>query len=159
MSVRNLLPALHRFSIRVPNSKDDFPLINLKEMDVKSIEVDFHLSGLDKLIDPISGERLPFYIYLFFFHHKGGNEAEILSSADFYCDENKLEIGNFSIITPLKLPDDIESLVDDFTYNFFSIELLHSPKEIEDGSDLNFLLNIPDNRLFQSKVAIVSVDF
>ncbi|WP_339147624.1 hypothetical protein [Sutcliffiella sp. BMC8] len=158
MSVENLLPALHTFTLRNPNNKQDF-LINLKEMDGQCLEVKFDLSGLDKLVNPITGKRVPFYLYLFLFHQKGGKEVEILSSASFYCDENKLEIGNLGMETPLKLPEDIESLIGDFTNNFFSIELLYSPKELEDGSDLNLLLNNPESRLFKSKVAIISEEY
>lgn len=156
MSSLNMMPAIQRITIRSNNEHENSSSIRLEEDGPTEITVGFTLNGLRKLIYPITEEKSTFYIYILLTYNDGGRDFEILSSSEFHFKENHLEHDHLQIFTHLAIPyrrDYIE--YEDFVENYYSLYIIYSEKEAEDGSDINFMLNNPGFIMFQTKLNII----
>jgi|SRR5690625_1039575 len=153
MSTVNLSPGIHNVRIYAPNKEDDNFEISLNKKQNNKIHVEFYLTGLSKLKDPIDDNLNPFYLYVLLSFHNGGKDINFISSADIYCDEKILKQNNALFTTIVDVPGDLVYDEEDFLWNYYCLDIVYSPTSAEDGSDLYNLLR--SEKLFSSKLNVI----
>ncbi len=145
-------------NVFITNDKDEGPILVLEKHGDNKVHLNFTLTGMMALKEPINDRLQTFYLYIFLTYQHGGRETEVISSSQIHCDTDILESETLSFTTTLTIPAKNLYLNRDFIRNYYSIKIAYVEKEAEDGADLNYLLNGIDNSLFQTKLNIVLKD-
>lgn len=153
MTINSFLPGINHISITSGNTNESNTKIKLKQNEVTFINLSFTLTGLNKLIDPFNQKR-PFYIYIFLAYQDGGRNFEIISSSQYYCDEESLQNEEVKFVTTLEIPRDWSNSFEDFIAHFYNLNIVYSEDEAQDGSDINSLYFHPANSLLHTKLNI-----
>ena len=155
MTSMDLFPAIHSVSIRSSKEDGDNNVIKFEKEGDTEIILNFSLTGMNKIIIPITNIRPTFYLYIYLAYQNGGKDFEIISSADIYCDEDLINYENLNFETVLDIPAN-KIYSEDFILNFYYLNIAYSERAVEDGSDINTLLHRQDNSLFRTKLNITS---
>lgn len=145
-------------NVFITNDKEEGPILVLEKHKDNEIHLNFTLTGMMALREPLNENLKTFYLYIFLTYQHGGRETEVISSAQIHCNEDILESETLSFTTTLTVPAENLYSNRDFVWNYYSVKIAYIEKEAEDGSDLNYLLNGIDNSLFQTKLNIVTKD-
>jgi hypothetical protein len=154
MTSMNILPGVHHISITSSKEKEKSPIIQFESKGDTEIAIAFTLTGLKKLINPVTLNKMPFYIYIFLVYQNGGKNFEVISSTQFHCNKNHLNHDSLYFHTTLDIPKDKCFPDLDFVWNYYSIEIVYSETEAQDASDINYMFNNPGNSLFRAKLNI-----
>ncbi|GGB61309.1 hypothetical protein GCM10011409_43190 [Lentibacillus populi] len=145
-------------NVFITNDKNEGPILVLEKLTDNKIHLNFTLTGMMALKEPINEKLQTFYLYIFLTYQHGGRETEVISSSQIYCDKDILESETLNFTTTLTVPAKKLYSNQDFVWNYYSVKIAYIEKEAEDGADLNFLVNGIGNSLFQTKLNIVIKD-
>lgn len=149
----SLMPGIHNVSISSEKEKDISPIIRLEKDGETIINIEFTLTGMNRLINPITKDVSTFYIYIFLTYQNGGKDFEVISSSQIHCDETIVKENNIRFSAKLDVPKSKNFQNEDFVWNYYSIDIIHFDYEAEDGSDLNRILM--SEKLFSTKLNII----
>lgn len=154
MTSMNLMPGIHNVSISSSEENTDDSIIKLEKKRQTIINLSFTLTGMNRLINPITSDVSTFYLYVLLTYQNGGKDFEVISSAQIYCDEDALKQNSISLSAKLSIPEDKVFPNEDFIWNYYSIDIIHFEREAEDGSDINRMLL--SDKLFSTKLNIIN---
>lgn len=153
MTSTNYLPGITDIRFYKSDGSYDEPLIKCDKIGKTTINLEFTLFGLDKLQNQIDKHPEDFFVYCFLFFHNGGVGTEVVTSTSFYFSPWDISNEAISVISTLEFSPNLEGY--DFINNYYSLEVIYSKNSAQDGSDLNFILNNDENKLFKTKLALV----
>lgn len=138
MSSVNFLPGIQRVDVHLK--------------DKNKVKINFTVTGVNRLYDDFYPKK-SFYLYILLTYQVGGKETIVLSSSYIHIDETLLNKEALNFTTTLEITNTEVERNEDFLSNYYSIEIIYSDFEAQDGADINTIF-YENERLFRTKLNV-----
>lgn len=155
MSNFDIHPSINYITIQNDDPSIDYEKaeIDLYKNKENVILFNFGISGLTKLNFPITGNVLPFYLFIAITFQNGGKEYEIISLSDIFVNDEMISQENIKFRGQLTIPGS-KVYENDFVNTVYYLTVAHTYKEVTSEMELNSLLSPSGNTLFRTKLNI-----
>mgnify|MGYP001241801008 CR=1 FL=1 len=138
MSSVNFLPGIQHVDIYLKNKNQ--------------VKINFAITGINRLYNDFYPQK-PFYLYIILTYQDGGRETIVLSSSYIHLNETMLNKETLNFTTTLEITNTEIEKNEDFLLNYYSVEIIYSDFEAQDGADINTIF-YKNERLFRTKLNV-----